>query len=725
MALSALAPDVIGGLTELLHVQELFRLLLTGNKLIQAKIRQQWRNLNLEFIWNPRRGGLSSSLRMLHYFTTNLQRLEITERYKSSLKIDRGDVDWTLLPSTLIELKIDFNAPALLPPELDLAKLLPNLHKLWIIALKEASWLSLPDSLSSITVASPKAQYSDIIFDALPASLRHLSIACPIKCKSHNALDLRHLTLETLSLQLQLKGPLSWRCFPSTLSHLSIQITKGEAPPPEDTSWAELFPTLTSLHLPPTSFIDTASDRFSPFPPSLTEIRVHHCELEDDVNLDPVFQPIRSQLKKLDNYAIRSAHILDFTNLESMKLQDLPPNVLAGSHLFTTSHRITTLEVEELSPTNLAHLPSTLTRLKFIQMSASDLNYNIWPQNLLYLHIASNFALNQLDFGLFPVSLHTLSLAASCYLRYLRKGSITHLTNLTHLKLCSYFKGGAFFREADELPPNLQVIECDSDYDQGAIMDVIFNEKPLAFAGTFIVDLQLGPLQRRLDILQAMPPTLRSISFYAIHSDIWSNDLILALPSQLVVLKAPGAKGWFKNTAKPLKNLPTTLRVLDVATRVKPNDFERSVPTFLARLDWSGEPFTANYISLCDERARLEALLVRSTSNEVSDGDSTSNESPRAASPISVASGSSASDSVEKEAATSSDESMLSIASTASIRRRASTNSVSSSNASSADSSEKSDEKPSKSAKPTIWERFFVTKGIKKKKSKKDLKTSK
>lgn len=722
MSLASLAPDAISILTDLLRSSEVFRLCLTGDKVLQAKIRQTWRNLSLEISWNPRRAGLSSLIRLICHFCAKPQRLVLHERHSGSLHLDRGGPEWALLPPSLVELTLGYNHPAFALHQLTLAQLWPNLQTLVIPSMDEALWLSLPQNLVSLTSSNTERQYADTIFENLPISLRKLVIHSVVKSKSQSALDLRHLTLETLSLQLKVEGPLSWQCFPSTVTSLSIMLRKGDPSPPEVDHWSTLFPVLSTLEVSSESLRSTVSGRFAMLPDTLTALTVHTGNSRQiEAYLSPVIEPIRAHLRQVSGYQLLFHDLPNYAELEHVKLvKEQEWDVFDCSASFTPQHKIRSLTMGELSPESLALLPATLTSLSFLQMTAAGIDYVVWPQSLESLSISSHFALNQLNLDHFPASLTTLSLAASCYLRYLRKGTIQHLTKLLTLNLCSYFKGGVFFKSASELPPNLQEINCEKDNDQGAISEMIFTEQPGTLPNK-LLEIHLGSVQRRLDLLQFLPATLRRLTMHANHSEIWAEYLIRSLPPALEVLKAPGAKGWLKNTAHSLRFLPRSLRVLDIATRVKPNDFERFVPIYLSYLEWQGSPMSTQYILLCDERADEEIFIEsRCGSSEISDCESTSTstESPRALNALSSGySMSSASTSAEFDTPGWAEEAG---SDSLSPGRKASSSVSSTGSTEKADKYDKSDEKPAKSSKPSLWERFTLSKS-KKKKSKKNL----
>lgn len=722
MSLSSLAPDAISILTDLLRSHEVFRLCLTGDKVLQAKIRQTWRNLDLEISWNPRRAGLASLIRLISHFSAKPQRLVLNERHSGSLNIDRGGPEWALLPPSLVELTLGYNQPAFTLHQLTLAQLWPNLQTLVVPSMDEALWLSLPQNLVSLTSSNTERQYADSIFEHLPISLRKLVIHSVVKSKSQSALDLRHLPLETLSLQLKIKGPLSWHCFPPTVTSLSVTLHSGESSPPEVAQWSILFPALSTLEVSPESLRSTATGHFAMLPDTLTALTVHHGGSRDiEVDLAPVIAPIRSQLRQVTGYQLLFHDLPEYAELDAVKLvKEQQAEVFDCTAAFSPQHKIRSLTMGELSPDSLALLPPTLVSLSFLQMTAAGVDYVVWPQSLESLSISSHFALNQLNLDHFPASLTTLSLAASCYLRYLRKGTIRHLTKLVTLNLCSYFKGGVFFKSASELPPNLQEINCEKDDDQGAISEMIFTEQPGTLPNK-LLEIHLGSVQRRLDLLQYLPVTLRRLTMHANHSEIWAEYLIRSLPPALEVLKAPGAKGWLKNTAKPLRFLPRSLRVLDIATRVKPNDFERHVPICLACLEWQGSPMSTQYMLLCDERAHEEVFIEsRCASSEISDDStSASTESPRALHAFSsgYSASSASTTSAEFDTPGSAEEAG---SDSLSPGRKASSSVSSAGSTEKADKLDKSDEKPAKSSKPSLWERFSLSKS-KKKKSKKNL----
>lgn len=723
MSLAAFATDVIIGVAELLHSRELYKLCLTGDKALQSKIRQAWRNLDLEVSWNPRRAGLASILGFLCSYSSKTQRVRLRERHPRSLEADRVAVDWTLLPPTLIELVLDFNTPAFVLPELTLTQLWPLLQTLVIPEMEERLWLHLPQNLATITSVNTERIYNAAILGNLPQSLRKLVVHSPIKCRSQSAIALRHLSLETVSLILKVKEPLSWRCFPPSLTSLSIKLTKGETTPPAEENWSTLFPSLSVLEVPVEAIRNDLTGDTPALPHTLTKLTVPTSEWTNNNNLQNAIRPISSELRFLDGFVVSPADLPFYTKLEHATLEEIPAAFFDPSVAFTPLHTMTSLKMGELNPEHLTALPQTLTSLSFIQVPAAGIEYLLWPQSLKSLSISSNFSLNELNFDLLPASLTDLALLASCYIRYLRKGSLQHLTKLFRLTLCSYFKGGNFFKTSSDFPPSLRELICTSD-DQGALSElVITNSNPDPMPNR-LVEIHLGSIQRRLDLLQFLPETLQRLTMCANYSEVWAELHVRCLPPNLEVLKASGAKGWFKNTAKPLRLLPPTLRVLDVGTRMKPNDFDRFVPTFLSRLDWNGISISTQYMVLCDARRDESPIDSRCGSSEVSDCDSISNstESPRGtSSSYGMPPASSASNSSENHDISGwmIEYGTPEAAHTMQPKRRASSSSITvTKNKESETQDLNTEPKAPKPSKPSLWERFAISKGIKVKKPK-------
>lgn len=279
MELSNLDPSTLDGITKYLSLDDLYALILAGNRTFNSNLRRS----ALELRWEPSAAYLVPLAQILEFAATFTAHkcLEICH-YDMSL-LD-SIVEWDLFSPNLTSLTLDLPLDASAP---NFAQIFPHLASLKVHYLDlafERSWF--PNSLTSLICTETRSPYKhmDDLLYKLPPHLTRLSITTRMHPERCDVPDLSLLPLKEVLLndfRMSNEAPLSWSFLPPTITHLEacVGTTTGKYNHtylPHPRSWAAIFPKLVHLAVRFESLCAYDSSGYFEydFPPSFTSLNV-------------------------------------------------------------------------------------------------------------------------------------------------------------------------------------------------------------------------------------------------------------------------------------------------------------------------------------------------------------------------------------------------------------------------------------------------------------------
>lgn len=322
-----------------------------------------------------------------------------------------GARDLSLLPKTLESLRLTCAFAE------DLAYHLPrSLKHLTVESRRNWSWFPLPPALETLVcgtsnIPAVSTAYTDEDFGDLPATLKTLHIAIPLKVSDPTAEalppSLTHLTLKSSKIKKEWLLSLS-----SNITYLSVSSIEIDA-------HAEL---LADYHSRVNEEIDEDPN---PLTPAALERR-SKLKLPQALISDFVSSKSHMELHK-DSWVMTglkdSSALLVAPTVEHVILFHPPPITWSFvTNLCSVTRHLVTLELWVMHgsftlPASLAALPMTLTKFTLTDCALADENNPAWaaslPRDLIELQLGAKFRLSPMIAAALPPSLTTLNLRSA------------------------------------------------------------------------------------------------------------------------------------------------------------------------------------------------------------------------------------------------------------------------------------------------------------------------
>lgn len=315
MSLTALDALTIEQIFNFLEFDNIARLFMCGNRVLNAQLRARVKSFRLRLpkIDDPR--SLADLFKSFVSICADPQSFDLEKDTPNFRRLDVAYL-WHLLPRNLKRLS--------LPIQLDEQALgaleaFPTLEHLQLKGMARCpSPIILPSTLTSLHIGevqdflSPSYAINELLTN-LPPQLETLVLSMSVGYTGAAPLNLRHLPLRTVRIgRIKPTQPLEWSFLPSTVTYLHICIERdydfyGEHYQLPPSSWSELFPDLVHLATNYESLcLHHTTGNFSyDFPPSFTSLRaigagLHQGQVQHDFFVEKLVRLYGHSMLKLE-----------------------------------------------------------------------------------------------------------------------------------------------------------------------------------------------------------------------------------------------------------------------------------------------------------------------------------------------------------------------------------------------------------------------------------------